>query len=186
MLGALAALREWHFFNIGTKEKPEPATAPSEEVEGRYLLVFSDTDRIEEMLEGRIAKDDLLPVITIPTALAMDFCLGLKADGCAGLLLNPGEDAALIPLVQLESFYAEWKQRGGRQASGFWIPGMTTGGGGFLAGEGGLRGSFLTGLTRFTGLGQRQGRVLDRINMIGIGKAGGIPMEGGKENGCAK
>jgi hypothetical protein len=32
----------------------------------------------------------------------------------------------MIPFAQLESYHAEWSQRGGRQASGFWIPNMTS------------------------------------------------------------
>ena len=51
VLGALSALKEWYFLNIGTKENPQPAEA---EVEGgRHLLVFSDRDRIEAIVGGK-------------------------------------------------------------------------------------------------------------------------------------
>ena len=120
IMGALAGLKEWHFLNAGTRENPLPAQA---EIEGaRYLPVFSDPGRIEEIQEAGARPGDPLATITIPTAAAMAWCVELRT----GLLVNPGEDSALIPLRQLEIFHAEWKQRGGRQAAGFWIPNMTT------------------------------------------------------------
>jgi hypothetical protein len=61
-------------------------------------------------------------VITIPTAAAMKWCV----EGRTGLLVNPGEDAVMIPFEHVEGFHAEWIARGGREASGFWIPNMTT------------------------------------------------------------
>jgi hypothetical protein len=123
VLGSLVALGEWHFLNVGTKESPEPAMA---EIDGgRYLLVFSDVDRIEEMFEGR-NKDEPLPVISMSTEKAMAWCIERATEGYGGLLLNPGDYAALIPMPQLEYFQAEWQQRGGRQASGYWIPNMTS------------------------------------------------------------
>jgi hypothetical protein len=124
VLGALMALSEWHFLNIGTKEKPEPAMA---EIEGgQYLLVFSNGERIAEIVgEGR-EKGDPLPIISMSTTAAMAWCLERRAEDCGGLLVNPGDYAALIPVAQLEGFAAEWKHRGGRLASGFWIPSMTT------------------------------------------------------------
>ena len=126
LLGALAGLKAWHFLNAGTKENPQPAEAKIEDA--RHLLVFSDTDRIEELIrkEGQFQASDPLPVITIATAQAMPWCLEQGARGSAGLLVNPGEDAFLLPMNQLEVFHAEWKNRGGRQAAGFWIPNMTT------------------------------------------------------------
>ena len=124
ILGALIALSEWHFLNIGTRDNPQSAEA---EIQGgRYLLVFSDVDRIEEVIENHISRSEQVPVISIPAAAAMAWCLERKSEGCAGLLVNPGDDSALIPLSQVEIFHAEWLQRGGRQASGFWIPNLTT------------------------------------------------------------
>jgi len=58
----------------------------------------------------------------MPMAAAMTWCVEHRA----GVLVNPGEDSALIPVERLEIFQAEWRQRGGRQAAGFWIPNMTT------------------------------------------------------------
>lgn len=119
VLGALAALREWHFLNLGTVEVPRSAEV---ELEGaRHLLVFSDVGRIEELTVVQPT-----PVITVPTALAMPWCLDRQAEGCMGLLVNPGEDAFAFSMEQLAAFHAEWSQRGGRQASGFWIPNLTT------------------------------------------------------------
>jgi hypothetical protein len=123
VLGALAGLKEWHFLNIGTKETPQAAKTEVESTS--CVLVYSDIARIEELLREDtrlLRKDDPLPVITIPTPIAMAWCMECRV----GLLVNPGEDAALIPLEQLETFHAEWSQRGGRQAAGFWIPNMTT------------------------------------------------------------
>jgi len=123
VLGSMVALSEWHFLNIGAKETPEPAMA---EIDGgRYLLVFSDTGRVEEMFEGR-ETSEVLPVISISTAKAMTWCLERGEEGCSGLLVNPGDYAALVPMTQLEYFLAEWKRRGEHLASGFWIPNITT------------------------------------------------------------
>jgi hypothetical protein len=123
VLGALAALTEWNFLNVGTQDKPQPAEA---EVEGRkHLLVFSDRDRIDEIV-GERENGEALPIIAMPSAVAMTWCIERKAEGCAGLLINPGDFAALVPISQLEVFHAEWSQRGGRLASGFWIPNLTS------------------------------------------------------------
>ncbi len=126
LLGTLTGLREWHFLNVGMKEKPQPAETKIEN--GRYLLVFSDPDRIEELLhkdESHPASDPL-PVITMATTHAMPWALEQGKTGSAGLLVNPGEEAFLLPMDQLEAFHSEWKNRGGTQAAGFWIPHMTT------------------------------------------------------------
>ena len=124
LLGAMAGLKEWHFLNVGTKEKPQPAQS---EIEDAWnLVVFSDTDRLEELVceGGQFKTGDPLPIITMTTVQAMPWCLGQA--GCAGLLVNPGDDAFLLPMNQLEAFHTEWIARGGRQAAGFWIPNMTT------------------------------------------------------------
>ena len=126
VLGALAGLPEWHFFNVGTKENPQPAEADIEDA--KFLLVFSDTDRIEELFSDArgIHRGDTLPVITIPTDKAMPWCLERRAQGCDGLLVNPGDDACLIAMEQVALFYDAWSRRSGRLASGFWIPNMTS------------------------------------------------------------
>jgi hypothetical protein len=119
LLGALAALREWHFLNVGDRENPRPAQG---EIEGgAHLLLFSDRERIGEIAPAR--ENEPPPVISIPTAQAMPWVLASRA---AGLLVNPGADAFVIPLEQLGKFYEEWQQRGGGLASGFWIPGLTS------------------------------------------------------------
>jgi hypothetical protein len=120
VLGALAGLKEWYFPAVGRKENPLPAEA---EIEGaRYVLVFSDPGRIEEIHEDGTQRGDPLAAIAMPMAAAMAWCVERRA----GVLVNPGEDSALIPVERLEIFQAEWRQRGGRQAAGFWIPNMTT------------------------------------------------------------
>jgi len=120
VLGALAGLKEWYFPAGGTKENPLPAAV---EIEGvRYALVFSDPGRIGEIEEEGPPSGEPLATIVMPMAAAMAWCVERRA----GVLVNPGEDSALIPLDQLEAFQAEWRQRGGRQAAGFWIPNMTT------------------------------------------------------------
>src|SRR5471030_3540995 len=91
ILGALAGLKEWHFVNIGTKESPQAAQTQIES--DRCLLVFSDVGRIEEIigqgggLQG-LQKQGPLPVITIPTDVAMAWCVECRV----GLLVNPRED----------------------------------------------------------------------------------------------
>ena len=125
VLGALVGLNEWHFLNLGTREAPQSAKAQM----GNDLchLVFTDPGRVEELIqdEKNLAhrpENEPLPLITIPTAAAMTWCVENKA----GLLVNPGEYAAMIPFERLEAFHTEWTQRGGRQAAGFWIPNLTT------------------------------------------------------------
>jgi hypothetical protein len=125
VLGALAGLKEWHFLNIGTAEKPQ--AAKTEIDADPCLLVFSDLNRLEELLNvsgavRHLQKYAPLPAITIPTAAALPWCVECKI----GLLINPGEDAVMVPFEQVEAFHAEWSKRGGRQASGYWIPNMTT------------------------------------------------------------
>jgi len=122
VLGALAGLKEWHFLNLGTREAPQAAKTKIESE--TYLLVYSDVDRIEEVIrdKGGLSQNDPLPVITVAAAAAMAWCIECRT----GLFVNPPEDAAMIPFDLLEAFHAEWTQRGGRQASGFWIPNLTT------------------------------------------------------------
>jgi hypothetical protein len=122
VLGALAGLKEWHFLNLGTKEKPQAARTEIEEE--AYLLVFSDTGRIEEVIreQGGARAEGPLPVISIAAEVAMAWAVECRT----GLFVNPPEDAVMIPFSQVEAFYAEWKKRGARRAAGFWIPTMTS------------------------------------------------------------
>jgi hypothetical protein len=122
ILGALAGLKDWHFLNLGTKDSPQAAKTTIEDE--TYLLVFSDLDRIEEALGGRHAtpQSGALPVITVAAAAALTWAIECRT----GLFVNPPEDAAMIPFDHLKAFHAEWSRCGGRQASGFWIPNMTT------------------------------------------------------------
>jgi hypothetical protein len=124
ILGSLVGLSDWHFLNLGTGEKPQAAEV---EIEGeRHVLVFPDAGRIEEMLKDRGESVRPAPVITIPTVAAMGWCLEREAEGCAGLLVNPGDYAAVISMGHLRVFHDEWSRRGGRERIGFWIPSMTT------------------------------------------------------------
>ena len=118
VLGALASLPYWHLFNIGTREKPRPAEG---EVDGgRYLLVFSDAARVEELSGSEGAAP---PPISMPTINAFPWCL--KQDASAGLLVNPGEDAVLVPREHVDHFYKEWHARQADRPAGYWIPNMT-------------------------------------------------------------
>jgi hypothetical protein len=126
VLGAMAGLVDWHFLNAGTGEAPRPAVT---EMEGMaYLVVFSDLERIEELIRerGGYRAGQSLPVMSIPASAAMGWCLELGAGGVAGLVVNPGEDGVVVPMEQLAAYHAEWKERGGRLKAGFWIPNLTS------------------------------------------------------------
>jgi hypothetical protein len=120
VLGAMAALRDWHFFNVANRGSPQPAEV---EIDGaRHLLVFSGTDRIEEW----VPPGAPLPLISIPTAGAMPWALERRCGGCEGLLVNPGEDAFSLSMEHVAHFHEAWSLRGGLLSSGFWIPNMTS------------------------------------------------------------
>jgi hypothetical protein len=123
ILGAMIALPAWHFLNVGTRERPEPAAG---EVDGqRLLLVFSDADRVIEAAgDTKFPADS--PVISVPAPAALSECLDPGLLRCDALLVNPGEDAAVIPRRQLVLFEREWRARGGAAAQGFWIPNLTS------------------------------------------------------------
>jgi hypothetical protein len=124
VLGALVALPAWHFLNRGTREKPAPTTA---EIDGAlHLLVFSDADRVVEVAEqiGQTGPGEIPPLISIPMPAVLDWCLDDQT--WSDLLINPGADAVALPRTQVEAFTREWQARGKRQASGFWIPNLTT------------------------------------------------------------
>jgi hypothetical protein len=125
VLGALMGLRDWHFLNIGSVEKPQAARTQIDQ--DACVLVFSGIDRLEELVEisgagKHVPKGQPPPAITVPSAAALPWCVECKV----GLLINPSEEAVLIPLNQVESFCKEWQARGKRQAAGFWIPNMTS------------------------------------------------------------
>ena len=118
VLGALASLPYWHLLNTGTREQPQPAEG---EVEGaHYLLVFSDAPRVEELTA---AVESAPPPISMPTIKA--FPWSLDRPGLTGLLVNPGEDAVLVPRDHVDHFYREWLARQASQPAGYWIPNMT-------------------------------------------------------------
>jgi hypothetical protein len=123
VLGALVTLPDWYFLNVGSAEKPQPAVG---EIEGvRSLLVFSDAGRVVEVAEQmEIAKPET-HALAIPSAKALAWCVEARPGGCGALLVNPGEDAALIPLDRVADFAREWQARDALQASGFWIPNLT-------------------------------------------------------------
>ena len=122
VLGALAALPEWNFYNLGTKENPQ--IARTEIDTDPYVLVYSDVNRVEKILLKTLGSlnHGPVPVIAVPTVAAMEWCVGCRI----GLFVNAPEDAVMIPFAQFERFHTEWVKRGARQASGFWIPNMTT------------------------------------------------------------
>jgi hypothetical protein len=123
ILGAMVALPAWYFLNIGTRENPQPAVG---EVDGaRVMLVFSDADRVLEAA-GDAEFPSAPPVLSLPAAAALTECLGDGLFRCAALLINPGEDAALVPRPQLAVFERGWQARGGAAARGFWIPHLSS------------------------------------------------------------
>ena len=124
ILGALAALKEWHFLNIGSKEQPQAAKTEMDGVP--CLLFFSDVTRLDELIRisgavKHVPAGEPLPVISIPSAAALPWCVECQI----GLLINPSEDAVMIPYEQVNDFYLEWKERDTYQ-TGFWIPNMTS------------------------------------------------------------
>jgi hypothetical protein len=121
VLGAMSALPDWYFINIGSNENPRPAVTEIENE--RQLVVFSDAERIREIVGDKVPASYPLPLITIPSAKAMAWCL---EQNCTELLVNPGDEAVVVPLTELKKFLEEWTQRGGREASGYWIPNLTS------------------------------------------------------------
>ena len=117
VLGALAGLPEWHFLNAGTREYPNPAVV--EMAGGSCLLVFSDAGRIEDLLTEGGHSLDSLPVITIPTAAAMKWCVTRGE----GLLIN---QEVVVPAGHFRHYAEEWETRGASAGRGFWIPNLTT------------------------------------------------------------
>jgi hypothetical protein len=126
ILGALAGLPEWHFLNVGTPDRPQIATTEMED--SPVLLVFSDAERVLEVAKQLhlASPREAPPVVVIPGAEALTWCLGPAAPKWESLLINPGEDAALVPREQVETFAREWRARGGSAAAGFWIPNLTS------------------------------------------------------------
>ena len=125
VLGALVAREELYFLNVGTKEQPRVARA--EIPPDVCAIVFTDTGRVSDFLEEQpqifAAPPDEMPVIAAPMAGALAWCVENKV----GLLINPsGDGAPFASPSAVAAFVAEWTQRGGRQASGFWIPSMTS------------------------------------------------------------
>jgi len=118
VLGALVSREELYFLNGGTKERPSVAQA--EVPPDRCAIVFTDAGRVGDF---RAVPANEPPVIVSATAAALAWCV----ENSAGLLINPGDDGALVVnAATVAAFFAEWQQRGGRQAAGFWIPNMTS------------------------------------------------------------
>jgi hypothetical protein len=121
----LVAVKEVYFLNSGTKELPRIARA--EIAPDQCALVFTDSGRVEDFLaerpEMRPNPGNELPVVVSPTTAALTWCV----ENGLGVVINPGVgETAVISPQALAAFAEEWKQRGGRQAAGFWIPNMTT------------------------------------------------------------
>ena len=114
VLGALAGLKEWHFLNIGTAETPQ--AAKTELGADSCVLVFSDPGRIEDLIQEsgadrHLPKGAPVPAISVATEAAIKWVVECKV----GLLINPSEDAVLIPFAMVKSFYEAWSERGGRR-----------------------------------------------------------------------
>jgi len=124
VLGALVALPEWFFLNIGTPNDPHPAVS---EVEGtRYLLVFSDPHRVVEIAEQIRIESSEPPVITVPSATALRWVVDERPMQSAGIIVNPGPDGVSIPLDNVAHFAAAWQNGGAGQGIGYWIPNATS------------------------------------------------------------
>jgi hypothetical protein len=121
ILGAMTALKEWHFLNVGRWSAPR--AADTQIGTDLCLLVFTDFGRVEDMMKerGDFVPDQPLPIISLAAARALSWCVARRS----GVLVNPGEYAALIPFAQVEAYYNEWVKRGGQQP-GYWIPNMST------------------------------------------------------------
>ena len=125
VLGALVAREELYFLNVGTKEQPRIARA--EVSPDECAVVFTDSGRVDDFFEEqpqmRTGMPEELPVIVSPMATALGWCV----DNTVGLIINPGGgDTVAASPGAVATFVAEWKQRGGRQSAGFWIPNMTS------------------------------------------------------------
>jgi hypothetical protein len=110
-LGALFGLRHWHFVNIGSLDRPRPATGIIDTA--RLLVVFSSTGKLADAM-GKSASS-----ISIPTARAVGYCKQFPVEG---LLVNPGEWSFAVELRAIEHF-ANAATSGG---TGFWITHTTT------------------------------------------------------------
>lgn len=125
LLGGMMALPAWYFLNLGSTENPLPCTVEGDEQapEDRHLLVFTDSDRLETLAQSLGHNLAPPPVISMSPAQALPWSLG---HALAGLLINPGEYAFLLPQDQLRHYHQAWQARGGRETIGFWIPNLTT------------------------------------------------------------
>ena len=126
VLGALITLPDWYLLNLGAAENPQPATGKIND--HPYLLVFSDSDRVLETARDMsiACRDSAPPIIAIPTAKALAWCIEKRPMEAEGLLINPGKDNALIAFEHVAAFAEGWRRRGGVQAAGFWIPNLTS------------------------------------------------------------
>jgi hypothetical protein len=126
VLGALVARDELYFLNIGTKEQPRIARI--DVLAEECAIVFTDAERVGEFVaeqpQMQTGPANELPVIVSPTGSALAWCVENKS----GLLINPKSDTdtVIASPAAVAGFVAEWQQRGGRQAAGFWIPNLTS------------------------------------------------------------
>jgi hypothetical protein len=119
VLGAMVALPEWYFLNIGTAERPQLACDTIENIP--VLLVFTDAGRLTDLVPTSSQAGEPATV-TIPAAAALAWCV----DRHQGLLVNAGDDSVLVPPDALAAFHREWLQRRATVATGFWIPHATS------------------------------------------------------------
>jgi hypothetical protein len=125
LLGALLSKEELFFWNIGSKNDPQPATALLEDA--LCLIIFSDGNRLQESMENldeQSARKNVQTtgLIGLPAQKAFQLCVDLQA----GLLVNPlsGEDNFHVAAEPVKTFFEEWKASG-HLGTGFWVPSMT-------------------------------------------------------------
>jgi len=121
VLGALVALPAWYFLGHGAGQDAYVPVVEMEET--RIDMMFTDAGRAEEMKQAAPSEvGEMMSVVGLEMPGAIEWCLKRKA----ALLVNPGDDAALIPFDQLEAFHSQWMERGAGKGAGFWIPNMTS------------------------------------------------------------
>jgi hypothetical protein len=92
------------------------------------LLVFSHPEKADTFTEERGERGGTEPLglISMRPRDAADYCGALQETACEAVLVNPGPFAYTVALGGILKYHEEWKRRGAQEASGFWIPNMTT------------------------------------------------------------